>query len=517
VLAVVAKINKKFNEDKRFKKRGVGRHAQTTETEKKEMCSTSDPFTQPRRHLKSASNNNDEWRWRPSSGARLTCSGPRVRHRSPSLARHSNRFSLLQSISTSTSEDDDSDSNNVHVVDSKKHGRITHTHDTQDTHDTHDTAVTSLYQPLISVETKSSQDAVIRAESVTIIDIETHVTDTAKEGNDTAKEENDANTADTAKANTADTAKEENDTDTADTAKEENDTDTAKEENDTNTADTAKEENDTNTADTAKEENDTDTADTAKEENDTDTADTAKEENDTDTADTAKEENDTDTADTAKEENDTDTADTAKEENDTDTADTAKEENDTDTADTDKEDVNAEDGSNDAADRSAEKDAHPEHVASNEGRGSRVLSPGFSDRYRNQTYHLIYGTQSIEYGDPTRRVPGEQLPTSTYSMPSQNSVSFFGKCFFCHYMSHSRKYCPLLRCRTCLAYGHSGSGVAGCRDIANGRGAFPVGSFVRCVHSYILEAGARVEFELPEVRESAVTKTRRDTVTRGCF
>ena len=433
------------------------------------MCSTSDPFTQPRRHLKSASNNNDEWRWRPSSGARLTCSGPRVRHRSPSLARHSNRFSLLQSISTSTSEDDDSDSNNVHVVDSKKHGRITHTHDTQDTHDTHDTAVTSLYQPLISVETKSSQDAVIRAESVTIIDIETHVTDTAKEGNDTAKEENDANTADTAKANTADTAKEENDTDTADTAKEENDTDTAKEENDTNTADTAKEENDTNTADTAKEENDTDTADTAKEENDTDTADTAKEENDTDTA------------------------------------------------DTDKEDVNAEDGSNDAADRSAEKDAHPEHVASNEGRGSRVLSPGFSDRYRNQTYHLIYGTQSIEYGDPTRRVPGEQLPTSTYSMPSQNSVSFFGKCFFCHYMSHSRKYCPLLRCRTCLAYGHSGSGVAGCRDIANGRGAFPVGSFVRCVHSYILEAGARVEFELPEVRESAVTKTRRDTVTRGCF
>ena len=399
----------------------------------------------------------------------MTCSGPRVRHRSPSLARHSNRFSLLQSISTSTSEDDDSDSNNVHVVDSKKHGRITHTHDTQDTHDTHDTAVTSLYQPLISVETKSSQDAVIRAESVTIIDIETHVTDTAKEGNDTAKEENDANTADTAKANTADTAKEENDTDTADTAKEENDTDTAKEENDTNTADTA------------------------------------------------KEENDTDTADTAKEENDTDTADTAKEENDTDTADTAKEENDTDTADTDKEDVNAEDGSNDAADRSAEKDAHPEHVASNEGRGSRVLSPGFSDRYRNQTYHLIYGTQSIEYGDPTRRVPGEQLPTSTYSMPSQNSVSFFGKCFFCHYMSHSRKYCPLLRCRTCLAYGHSGSGVAGCRDIANGRGAFPVGSFVRCVHSYILEAGARVEFELPEVRESAVTKTRRDTVTRGCF
>ena len=378
------------------------------------MCSTSDPFTQPRRRLKGASNNNDEWRWRPSSGARLTCSGPRVRHRSPSLARHSNRFSLLQSISTRTSEDDDSDSNNVHVVDSKKHGRITHTHDT---HDTHDTAVTSLSQPLISVKTKSSQDAVIRAESVTIIDIETHVTDTPKEENDTAKAENHTNTA------------------------------------------TANKENDTNTA-----------------------------------------------ADTAKEENDTNTA-----------ADTAKEENDTDTADTDKEDVNAEDGRNDAADRSAKKDAHTKDVASNEGRGSRVLSPAFSDRYRNQTYHLIYGTQSIEYGDPTRRVPGEQLPTSTYSMPSQNSVSFFGKCFFCHYMSHSRKYCPLLRCRACLAYGHSGSGVAGCRDIANGRGAFPVGSFVRCVHSYILEAGARVEFELPEVRESAVTKTRRDTVTRGCF
>lgn len=71
-----------------------------------------------------------------------------------------------------------------------------------------------------------------------------------------------------------------------------------------------------------------------------------------------------------------------------------------------------------------------------------------------QTYHLILGTEVIGkhppggssiWGEPI----GDERKTST------TSVSFFGKCFECHYMSHSQKYCPLRMCKRCGEFGHA--------------------------------------------------------------
>ena len=33
--------------------------------------------------------------------------------------------------------------------------------------------------------------------------------------------------------------------------------------------------------------------------------------------------------------------------------------------------------------------------------------------------------------------------------------TFYGKCYYCHYSSHSQKLCPLRYCVTCRQYGHS--------------------------------------------------------------
>lgn len=72
-----------------------------------------------------------------------------------------------------------------------------------------------------------------------------------------------------------------------------------------------------------------------------------------------------------------------------------------------------------------------------------------------QTYHLILGNELIGrqplggnsvWGEPI----GDEGKTS-----STTSVSFFGKCFQCHYMSHSQKYCPLRLCKRCGGFGHA--------------------------------------------------------------
>ena len=93
----------------------------------------------------------------------------------------------------------------------------------------------------------------------------------------------------------------------------------------------------------------------------------------------------------------------------------------------------------------------------------------YEDFYKDQTYYLIMGNEDVSGGGnasasaastaPTRAagdVAGE--PPSTSTMHSLNhSVSFFGKCFSCNYLSHSQKYCPLRLCKTCIRYGHAES------------------------------------------------------------
>lgn len=82
-----------------------------------------------------------------------------------------------------------------------------------------------------------------------------------------------------------------------------------------------------------------------------------------------------------------------------------------------------------------------------------------SDYYKDQTYYLIMGNEDVvafASRATTADVTGEPLSTSTMLSLNQ-SVSFFGKCFSCHYMSHSQKYCPLRLCKTCVTYGHAES------------------------------------------------------------
>lgn len=59
--------------------------------------------------------------------------------------------------------------------------------------------------------------------------------------------------------------------------------------------------------------------------------------------------------------------------------------------------------------------------------------------------------------------------TST-TLPALNSISFFGRCFQCHYMSHSQKYCPLRQCKTCKQWGHSETVCRGRRAPQNSSG-----------------------------------------------
>lgn len=78
-----------------------------------------------------------------------------------------------------------------------------------------------------------------------------------------------------------------------------------------------------------------------------------------------------------------------------------------------------------------------------------------------QTYHLIMGNEPITsalslagtYSYTANNVWGEPLINESNYM--QHSVSFFGRCFQCQYMSHSQKYCPLQLCAKCGKFGHS--------------------------------------------------------------
>ena len=76
------------------------------------------------------------------------------------------------------------------------------------------------------------------------------------------------------------------------------------------------------------------------------------------------------------------------------------------------------------------------------------------------TYQLTMGKESIV--KPSLTFLNNAVDTASsdtlvheLSMSNLNSVSFFGKCFQCQYMSHSQKYCPLRFCSTCQEYGHS--------------------------------------------------------------
>ena len=115
----------------------------------------------------------------------------------------------------------------------------------------------------------------------------------------------------------------------------------------------------------------------------------------------------------------------------------------------------------------------------------------YGDRYADQTYHLMYGSQRIESAALTspvvlsswRKKTGVAISVnadadadadaddddvrdarlsmqfnamaSYVSSSTSAAVSFFGKCFYCHYLSHSQKYCPLRQCQRCKRYGHA--------------------------------------------------------------
>ena len=98
------------------------------------------------------------------------------------------------------------------------------------------------------------------------------------------------------------------------------------------------------------------------------------------------------------------------------------------------------------------------------------------DRYADQTYHLMYGSQRIDSAtvavvsscaiarnhdddadaDGTTPLRFNTMAESCVSSTSA-AVSFFGKCFVCHYLSHSQKHCPLRQCPRCKRYGHAES------------------------------------------------------------
>jgi len=84
-------------------------------------------------------------------------------------------------------------------------------------------------------------------------------------------------------------------------------------------------------------------------------------------------------------------------------------------------------------------------------------SSNSSDYYKDQTYYLIMGNEDVvtESGHSSSIAATAAAPDVVPSL--NNSVSFFGKCFSCHYMSHSQKYCPLRLCKTCVTYGHAES------------------------------------------------------------
>lgn len=99
------------------------------------------------------------------------------------------------------------------------------------------------------------------------------------------------------------------------------------------------------------------------------------------------------------------------------------------------------------------------------------------DRYADQTYHLMYGSQRIDSATAVvvsscaiARNHDDDADATTGTTPlrfnamaescvnnTSAAVSFFGKCFVCHYLSHSQKNCPLRQCPRCKRYGHAES------------------------------------------------------------
>lgn len=64
-------------------------------------------------------------------------------------------------------------------------------------------------------------------------------------------------------------------------------------------------------------------------------------------------------------------------------------------------------------------------------------------------------TFSLTHGRRLLAVQTEPTAADNMATPGLNTISFFGRCFQCHYMSHSQKYCPLRQCKTCKEFGHS--------------------------------------------------------------
>ena len=63
-------------------------------------------------------------------------------------------------------------------------------------------------------------------------------------------------------------------------------------------------------------------------------------------------------------------------------------------------------------------------------------------------YQLVFGTNTIRAAASTVRGP-----------------KFWGTCYLCGNTAHSQNFCPLTRCRTCGAFGHTdkvcGTGLFG--------------------------------------------------------
>lgn len=92
-------------------------------------------------------------------------------------------------------------------------------------------------------------------------------------------------------------------------------------------------------------------------------------------------------------------------------------------------------------------------------------------------YALTVGKEPLVHGhDVVHTVSGcgdimsATVNSTSTSLPALNTIAFFGRCFQCHYMSHSQKYCPLRQCKTCKQWGHSETVCRGRRVPQNSSG-----------------------------------------------
>lgn len=70
-------------------------------------------------------------------------------------------------------------------------------------------------------------------------------------------------------------------------------------------------------------------------------------------------------------------------------------------------------------------------------------------------YSMTQGKQRLVHDGGQRPHAANSFSPASAAATSINAISFFGRCFQCHYMSHSQKYCPLRLCKLCKQYGHS--------------------------------------------------------------